>query len=488
MKMKYTICLFVALLSFYSCVDDNGSYDYLQSPSVKITFDEYLYDGVIEEETVIEPNLEFVKGDNAADYTYEWSLNGQIVSTDQVLTYIPHEVATYYILYSVISKATGIRVMKNLQMSVKSPYKTGWAILSEKEGKSLLTQVRDDNQYIDYLDIYKTQNGEELGEHPYKLIEHYYSNTGSDSEILVINHDAKGALELSGNTMKKVLYTTQEFTEGVPNDFVVKNVANLLYTDVLLTTNGEIYLRQVPNQKKAGFHSAPYSSVPAHFNKGMKIAKLVPGNYSKTLHTLMYDEKNHRLLCLNSIYNDYSGDIHEVSLSGLEDKTLLYVSAYYPSDWSCKYMLLLKDGNGKYSVKTFAIDVDYGSVYVSDETDYSFPGETYLTERSKFECSRDYSGSYLFFTGGASNDAIYYYENSTEKITLFTTCNSEITDIQLNYGSTTLGVGMKDGFVVYDVDESVIVSGEVKKLHEVNNIGEVVDVIYRYGSPSKMYR
>ena len=47
---------------------------------------------------------------------------------------------------------------------------------------------------------------------------------------------------------------------------------------------------------------------------------------------------------------------------------------------------------------------------------------------------------------------------------------------------------MKDGFVVYAVDGSTIMSGEAKKLHEVNNIGEVVDVIYRYGSQSKMYR
>ena len=83
---------------------------------------------------------------------------------------------------------------------------------------------------------------------------------------------------------------------------------------------------------------------------------------------------------------------------------------------------------------------------------------------------------------------LYYYEKSTQRVIPYTICNSEITDLQLNYESMTLGVGMKDGFVVYAVDESTIMGGEAKKLHEVNNIGEVVDVIYRYGSPSKMYR
>ena len=33
----------------------------------------------------------------------------------------------------------------------------------------------------------------------------------------------------------------------------------------------------------------------------------------------------------------------------------------------------------------------------------------------------------------------------------------------------------EDGFVVYAVDESTIMGGEAKKLHEVNNIGEVVE-------------
>ena len=84
----------------------------------------------------------------------------------------------------------------------------------------------------------------------------------------------------------------------------------------------------------------------------------------------------------------------------------------------------------------------------------------------------------MFFSGGAINNELYYYEKSTQRVIPYTICNSEITDLQLNYESMTLGVGMKDGFVVYAVDESTIMGGEAKKLHEVNNIGEVVDVIY----------
>ena len=111
-----------------------------------------------------------------------------------------------------------------------------------------------------------------------------------------------------------------------------------------------------------------------------------------------------------------------------------------------------------------------------------------MTDKSKFYCSKDITGRYLFFSGGVANNELYYYEKSNQHVTKYTTCSSEITDLQLNYDSMTLGVGMKDGFVVYAVDGSTIMSGEAKKLHEVNNIGEVVDVIYRYGSPSKMYR
>ena len=176
----------------------------------------------------------------------------------------------------------------------------------------------------------------------------------------------------------------------------------------------------------------------------------------------------------------------------MEGKKLIYADAYLPDpyvDYLCGYVLVLQDTDGNYSVKTFDLEYDWqGKVIIKNETDLSFSDGGYLTDKSKFYCSKDASGSYLFFSGGALNNELYYYEKSTQRVIPYTTCNSEITDLQLNYESMTLGVGMKDGFVVYAVDESTIMGGEAKKLHEVNNIGEVVDVIYRYGSPSKMYR
>lgn len=493
MKARYLIYLLSGLMTFYSCVDDKGSYDYLQTPTVKITFSESIYDGVIGEETHIEPNLSFSEGDDVSNYEFEWELNGEVVCNEQILSFVPKEAITYYVLYSVIHKDSKIRTMKNLQLVAKSSYKTGWAILSDLNHKAILTQVRDDNdEYVDYLNIYEKVNGEELGSQPYKLVEHY-SGKKTNPEILVVNQDAKGPLELEGNSMMKVLYTTQEFTEGVPEDFVVTDAAYLYYTDVLLTANGQIYIRLLKNPDNAGFHSAPYSSIPVHYNMGMKITRMVQANFYKTRHVLMYDEKNHRFLSLSSLYSYYTGAIDDVPINGLEGKKLIYADAYLPdpyTDYLCGYVLVLQDADGNYSVKTFDLEYDWqGKVIIKNETDFSFSdGGDYLTDKSKFYCSKDASGSYLFFSGGAINNELYYYEKSTQRVIPYTTCNSEITDLQLNYESMTLGVGMKDGFVVYAVDESTIMGGEAKKLHEVNNIGEVVDVIYRYGSPSKMYR
>ena len=46
--------------------------------------------------------------------------------------------------------------------------------MSDLNHKAILTQVRDDNdEYVDYLNIYEKVNGEELGSQPYKLVEHY---------------------------------------------------------------------------------------------------------------------------------------------------------------------------------------------------------------------------------------------------------------------------------------------------------------------------
>lgn len=491
MKTRYIIGFIGVLALLYSCVDDKGSYEYVKTPSVRITFDEYLYDGVIGEETRIEPNLFFGEGDDASNYKFEWQLNGKVVGTEQVLSYVPEEAITYYVLYSVIDKATQIRVMRNLQLGVSSPYKTGWAILSAQNNKALLSQVRDGASYVNYLDVYGNVNGgESLGAQPYKLVEHY-SGRKTNPEILVINRDAKGPLELEGNGMTKVLYTTQEFTGGLPSHFEIADVAYLYYTDVMLMTDGQIYTRWLQKPDDAGFHSAPYSNVPVYFSKGMKITKLAHSTFYKSKHLIMYDEKNHRLLCLGSAYSYNTGEILEVPVTGLEGKTLVSIDVYPSStseDWVSKYMLLLKDANGMYTVKTFKVKYGLGTVKVTDNEDFAFSGSEYLTAKSKFFCSKDISGKRLFFTGGASNNEIFYFEKATRKTVLYATCSSEITDIQLNKGSTTLGVGMKNGFVVYDVRENVITSGQPKVLHQLDGIGEVVDIIYRYGSPSTMYR
>ena len=36
MKARYLIYLLSGLMTFYSCVDDKGSYDYLQTPTVSL--------------------------------------------------------------------------------------------------------------------------------------------------------------------------------------------------------------------------------------------------------------------------------------------------------------------------------------------------------------------------------------------------------------------------------------------------------------------
>ena len=53
MKARYLIYLLSGLMTFYSCVDDKGSYDYLQTPTVKITFSESIYDGSLEKKRIL---------------------------------------------------------------------------------------------------------------------------------------------------------------------------------------------------------------------------------------------------------------------------------------------------------------------------------------------------------------------------------------------------------------------------------------------------
>ena len=53
MKARYLIYLLSGLMTFYSCVDDKGSYDYLQTPTVKILLVSLYMTGSLEKKRIL---------------------------------------------------------------------------------------------------------------------------------------------------------------------------------------------------------------------------------------------------------------------------------------------------------------------------------------------------------------------------------------------------------------------------------------------------
>ena len=53
MRARYLIYLLSGLMTFYSCVDDKGSYDYLQTPTVKITLVSLYMTGSLEKKRIL---------------------------------------------------------------------------------------------------------------------------------------------------------------------------------------------------------------------------------------------------------------------------------------------------------------------------------------------------------------------------------------------------------------------------------------------------
>lgn len=72
-KLIYIAFFIGALICLGSCYNDNGNYDYISLPDVKITTDKDTYVATQFQTLEIPVNIDFA-GDSEADYEYTWRL------------------------------------------------------------------------------------------------------------------------------------------------------------------------------------------------------------------------------------------------------------------------------------------------------------------------------------------------------------------------------------------------------------------------------
>lgn len=487
----------------YSCIDDEGNYDYSELNTVKISNVSSNWSVPLGEEYVITPVIDYGDADSSefayawvSEIQYEWS---DTISREKVLRYKFDKIAWYMTAFVVEHIPTGALTSVQIDLQTVQQYATGWTILSEQESKSILSYVRYEESEEDgvtypfkiYRDFYSQLQGDDLGTGPIRLSRHF---SDESDQILVIQES--GAVEVSGIDFSKVITTKEEFYGGAPVGFEPKQAEYGNRLDVILGTDGNVYSRQ--KDLSYMFQSGQYSNEP--FISNAKIGNMY---YCASLgYIYMYDELNNRIIGVQDEPQLYTGKVlyaqmHPDSthtgmftpLENLQGSKVVWTDSYMGGTSTRTFVQMLKKADGYY-LQTFNILNGSGSsyLYVYNEKEELFAGSNILDENSKYCID---GSTYLYFTEG---NVLYYFEKSTGEVKTYYTFRggANITDIE-RYAYTPqngdpreeIAVGLGDGeFYILDASYEAMSGQKEKVLFHTKGLGRVVDVQYKYGNSS----
>lgn len=144
-KITVYIISLLLLSSICSCLDDKNNYDYIPVNELKgsIKDIEKSYSVGINEDLVITPSFEFTIDKTDPDVSYEWRLDEELLDVKTPsYTFNSDKIGLFELTFSVIDNKTGVKFSASTNILVRSPYQRGWVILSDVDGKSMLSFIK----------------------------------------------------------------------------------------------------------------------------------------------------------------------------------------------------------------------------------------------------------------------------------------------------------------------------------------------------------
>lgn len=486
MKTKILALSLGALIAFTSCIKDEGTYELKNLNNATIT-SFVKSDATIGDPYIIKPVIDF-KDASENDFEYFWFANHSdyiaydTLSHEKDLSYVFTKAGFYVGVFQVKNKITGGITSKVFTFNVVSRYQTGWLILSEKNGNSILSYSRVNSGAIDktFVDIYGSIYGpDKLGSGPLSLGRHY--STQAD-EILVVSDGS--SVELDGTNFKKVITTDKEFVgDAYPSGFSPLKAEYGSKIEIVVGKDGTTYTRKRTSDI---FQSVRYSTVP------IGNAKITQTHFAPLMnYILFYDELNHRTMGIQDFPQNSVGKILYAKLDPIggnspdftdlsnmgKDSKVIYIGSYASSK-DRNYVQIIKKGD-KYRIQKFQLRLEspVSSLFVINGTESDFIGNGIVSDNTRYFVT---NSQYLFFGEGNS---LYYYDFDLNKIKTYSTFTGKVTAIESNSNKDQIAVGLDNGeFYVFNVSNEVLASGAPSLITKVENLGKVVAVQYKYGN------
>ncbi|MCG8578569.1 MAG: PKD-like family lipoprotein [Bacteroidales bacterium] len=252
-RIIYTALCLVAL---FGCLDDKGSYSYIELNEVEsIEGIEEAYSITKFEDTLrIAPTINFKLGEDT-DYEFEWTVSHWeyndetrerdnyeiVISTERNLEFIADHQVPYkdlFAVYRVKNKATDVSYTHHFEIRVQNAYQYGYFFLCENEDNGEIFLVRDNGKTIDGL--YEQLTGQELVGKPY-CMESFRNGVDSDLVIFTDKGPDYGAV-LDFDKMDYKWPALKCFhEENTGGDLVVNDFKAPAFSDIYTIVNGNYY-------------------------------------------------------------------------------------------------------------------------------------------------------------------------------------------------------------------------------------------------------
>lgn len=510
MKIKIAIITLWASL-LVACYEDKGNYDLVDYNKITITTNNAETKTTVNlgETVKITPKITWKYPDrdtttNAFEFAWVHTWGGDTLAKTKVLEYIPEECGQFSCYLYVTEKATGVVTRWQASVTVNTPYKNGWIILSENNGKAILNYIRrdswkdDENKthyfWTNFIDLYTQLHPDDplASEVPLRVDSYIVSN--KDDEVVVIFEGGRASV-LNGLDFGKVLEIKDEFPGGAyPADFKAKQFIRGGYCDFVLGTNGSLYWRRNSATTEMK-HEQMFMNVAVYFpGGGAEISEFFDINVYKADFILGYDQLHKRFVaCYTSFSsgNSYLGGKIDIintvdpttfaDILNLEGYKLLYCGDF--TDGKNYVNILKNESTGKYLIQTYKLSGGTTSLTVQEASQEEFVGGDKVSDNTVFRRLR--LASYLYFGEG---NKLYFYDVNTKQVKLYTAFpdGGRITHMMEDAEGKILGVATDNGyFYLIDAVSAEILGapdpGTVGIIHQVSGLGKIKSLTWKWG-------
>lgn len=541
MKIIYITFLFLVTFNFICCYDDKGNYEYKQINDIEISFPDYNFEQVIGETFKLYPKFTYKYKDTAnLNLSYKWAIGERVIGENrqlvwQVDTNEQVEIALYVTNIDDNMVYMGSTIVR--PTSIYTWYNS-YLVLSEKNGKSILSFVRYDEKenasgetiYDEfdrpvlvnqvYEDIYYNENKDELGSKPLFIQEHIAKIFPSEGHVIVFQEGGQGSVDLDETSMKKDILLVESFSKGsYPADFHPTNAEMMTYTHLIENHDGKIYSKIKESYKL--FQSGYYIHTPLMFeNKEIRahiINSVLANDKPYTLlHSIGTTENpENRLLLVHDLQYSFtdvnvSGKVVALPeptkgwpenfrpLTDLGNCQVINISQYNTGNTKKPgYTMFLKNSDGSYQYQAFELEREYSGEKLSypkktiagkeQEMLISFPITSPIPLEECVFCNiASRQNEYIFIAYGKD---IYFLDRTSPEngIRHYYTCKANVVDMDgREYYGEQLFVGLDNGGVLLlNSNNAKNITTNAEKFRwesgpEVD-LGKIVDVTLKVG-------